>query len=138
MEASLQPTTCDRAAAAAHLARIGLEPNEFILVFPGSGSRHKNWPAEKFLQLAERPTAHLSSLVILGPAEAELQSSFRDRRIATLAGLELGGVAGLAESARAFAGNDSGVAHLAAAVGAPGVVLFGPTESRPLAAAWAR
>jgi len=137
MDASIQPTTYDRLAAAAHLERLGLQANEFILVFPGSGSRQKNWPVEKFIELAERQSAHMSSLVVLGPAEVELESSFRDRQIGALGGLGLGEVAGLAELARAFVGNDSGVAHLAAAVGAPGVVLFGPTNPdrwRPLGA----
>ena len=44
-------------------------------------------------------------------------------------------VAALARLAMAFVGNDSGAAHLAAAVGASGVVIFGPTDPvrwRPL------
>jgi len=138
MDASLEPTPYDRIAAAAHLERLALEPDRFILVLPGSGSRWKNWPAEKFAELAERLSTRMCSLVILGPAESGLKSAFHDRQIATLDALELGEVAGLAESARAFVGNDSGIAHLAAAVGAPGVVLFGltqPARWRPLGAA---
>ncbi|MGH7880467.1 MAG: glycosyltransferase family 9 protein, partial [Candidatus Binataceae bacterium] len=130
LEAALAATTDDRMAAAAHLERLGLQANKFILIFPGSGSQRKNWPVEKFAELAERRVGAMSGLVVLGPAEVELAGSFPDRRIATLTGLALGEVAGLAESARAFAGNDSGVAHLAAAAGAPGVVLFGPTDPR--------
>ena len=42
----------------------------------------------------------------------------------------LGTVAAIASMASAFVGNDSGVSHLAAATGTPGVVLFGPTDPR--------
>ena len=38
--------------------------------------------------------------------------------------------AALLAGAALYLGNDSGISHLAAAVGAPGVVLFGPTDAR--------
>jgi heptosyltransferase-2 len=135
LDASINVTREDRAAAAAHLERLGLEPREFILVFPGSGGRRKNWPVARFVELVglmERRDGR--ALVVLGPAEAELERVVRGR-VATLANLQLREVAGLAAYARAFLGNDSGVSHLAAATGAPGVVLFGPTDPqqwRPL------
>ncbi|MFZ0886937.1 MAG: glycosyltransferase family 9 protein, partial [Candidatus Binataceae bacterium] len=47
----------------------------------------------------------------------------------------LGEVAGISAASAAFVGNDSGPSHLAAATGARGVVLFGPTDPdrwRPL------
>lgn len=75
-------------------------------------------------------------LVVLGPAEAELAELFR-RNFPTVGGLELGTVAALARLARGFIGNDSGVSHLAAASGARGLVLFGPSDParwRPLGA----
>jgi ADP-heptose:LPS heptosyltransferase len=118
----------DRAAALKRLAGLGLEARAFLLILPGSGSRRKNWQVEKFIELAERGIAELSPIAVLGPAEAELHGVFRDRRIATLSDLELGEVAGLASCARAFVGNDSGVTHLAAATGTPGVAIFGPTD----------
>jgi len=52
-----------------------------------------------------------------------------------IANLELAEVAALARLARCFVGNDSGVSHLAAAAGAPGLAIFGPTDPmrwRPL------
>jgi ADP-heptose:LPS heptosyltransferase len=125
----------DIEAATARLARSGLIPRSFLLILPGSGSRPKNWPVENFIALAKRFEPQVRSLCLLGPAEAELAEAFRAAGITTFEGLELGEAAGLAAQARVFVGNDSGVSHLASASGAPGVVLFGPTDAcrwRPL------
>jgi len=127
----------DIAAATAILGRIRLEPRSFMLILPGSGSRAKNWPAANFVALARLLAPRTRSLCVLGPAETELTNVFRAAGIPSIDGLELGEVAALAARARVFVGNDSGVAHLAAAAGAPGVVLFGPTDPqrwRPLGA----
>ena len=73
--------------------------------------------------------------VILGPAETSIEPIFREAGVPVLKDLELPTVAAIARLASAFVGNDSGVSHLAAAVGAPGVVIFGPTDParwRPL------
>jgi ADP-heptose:LPS heptosyltransferase len=53
---------------------------------------------------------------------------FESRNMAVMSGLALGEVAGLAAMARCFVGNDSGVSHLAAAAGARGIAIFGPTD----------
>jgi heptosyltransferase-3 len=127
----------DIAAATAILARIGLEPRSFMLILPGSGSRAKNWPPANFVALARLLTPRIKSLCVFGPAETELPNVVREAGISSIDGLELGEVAALAACARVFVGNDSGVSHLAAAAGAPGVVLFGPTDPerwRPLGA----
>ncbi len=125
----------DLAAAQRVLARGRIEPGNFILLMPGSGSRTKNWPAEKFAELGRLLPPHRPAAIILGPAEAELGGFFLERRFPVLQNLELGEAAAVARMARAFVGNDSGMSHLAAAVGTPGVVLFGPTDPlrwRPL------
>jgi ADP-heptose:LPS heptosyltransferase len=97
------------------------------LIHPGSGSPGKNWPLERFAAMARR----LSSLGhrvtwIRGPAEAGLPSEAWPGPVIDRPSLPAL-AATLAES-RLFIGNDSGVSHLAAAVGAPCVVLFGPTD----------
>ncbi len=74
-------------------------------------------------------------MVILGPAEASIEPIFREAGVAVLKDLDLPTVAAIARIAAAFVGNDSGVSHLAAAVGASGVAIFGPTDParwRPL------
>lgn len=142
-EARIEPTPDDLDAATRALAEAGCERSNPILIFPGSGSARKNWPADKFATLAARlvgemPGAQVAIAIILGPAEAGLEQIFattRSERICVLGNLPLGTVAGLARMASGFVGNDSGVSHLAAAAGAPGVAIFGPTDPsrwRPL------
>jgi heptosyltransferase-3 len=129
----------DIAEANEALARVGLGDARVVLLFPGSGRPHKNWPAENFAALASALSPPMRPLVVLGPAEGALEPALmpllRERRIAWLRDQPLGTIAGLARLAAGFVGNDSGVSHLAAAAGASGVAIFGPTDPerwRPL------
>lgn len=75
-------------------------------------------------------------VVVLGPAEVGIETIFREAGVAVIRDLDLPTVAALARVALAFVGNDSGVSHLAAAVGTSGVVIFGPSDParwRPIA-----
>jgi len=138
----LTPNADDLAAAERVLGPAGCDGSNFIVIFPGSGSPAKNWPADRFAALAtmlgqrsECGSAY-GRVVVLGPAEEVLEPIFRDAGVAVLKTLDLPTVAGIARKASAFVGNDSGVSHLAAAVGTSGVVIFGPTDParwRPMA-----
>ena len=110
------------------LHAIGLRPGRFVLVLPGSGSAKKNWPAENFALLAERIQLIHRVLVVLGPAETGLAAGFHARSLSVVSDLELGELAGIAHFAYCFIGNDSGVSHLAAATGARGLVIYGPSD----------
>lgn len=134
-ECSLELYPEDLETARARLARLGLETGKYLLVLPGSGNPAKNWPAANFATLAAALPAPLRPLMLLGPAETALEALFAARNLPIAAGLELAEVAALARLAAGFIGNDSGVSHLAAAAGAPGLVIFGPTDPerwRPL------
>lgn len=114
-----------------------------VLIHPGSGSPRKNWPLARWLELA----ALLPTPVTLLLGEAELArplppplAAARDAGAASvrLGGRELGllwqpaleeALRGLA-GARAFLGHDSGMSHLAACAGTPGLLLFGPTDPK--------
>lgn len=115
-------------------------PSDHLLIHPGSGSPAKNWPAERFCQLAKQlKESGRSARVILGDVELErwptetisaFESTAQIVRPANL--LEL-----YSQIANAFAliGNDSGPAHLAGIVGIPTVTLFASlktTRWRPL------
>jgi heptosyltransferase-3 len=90
---------------------------DFAVIHPFSGSARKNWPLERFREVA----ACLAMPVrwCAGPEE-ELDDAVRFENLYEL-GRWLAG-------ARVYIGNDSGITHLAAAVGAPTVAIFGPTD----------
>ncbi len=135
MDSRLEPTPDDLAAAARALDQSNVDSSHLVVIFPGSGSPAKNWPAEKFAALASTLSKRASVAVILGPAESSLEPIFRERGVPSLEDLDLPTVAAIARLAAAFVGNDSGVSHLAAAVGTPGLAIFGPTDParwRPL------
>jgi heptosyltransferase III len=129
IDARLEPTPDDLAAASRVLAESKCDISNLIVIFPGSGSPEKNWPAGKFAALASMVNDKgRSSVVVFGPAEASIVPIFREAGVTVLKDLDLPTVAAIARLAAGFVGNDSGVSHLAAAVGAPGVVIFGPTD----------
>lgn len=137
IESRIDLTPEDHEAAAAVIGRLNLIPDEFVMLFPGSGSEKKNWPGKRFawLALEIEDLMRMRPLAVLGPAEEDLHPLFHDFGITTVSMLPLATIAALAASAAGFVGNDSGVSHLAAAAGASGVVLFGPTDParwRPL------
>lgn len=97
-----------------------------VVLHPGSGSARKNWPPDRWEALARGLTAEGRRVAwVLGPLEAGYDAPKGDEvlRIADLAALSC-----LLSACRLFAGNDGGVAHLAAASGCPVVALFGPTD----------
>jgi heptosyltransferase-2 len=98
-----------------------------IAIHPGSGSPRKNWPVERWAELGGRLRGQAPLLIVGGEADAAA--------VAALAALgEVAQNLSLPELARRlaacqrFLGHDSGVSHLAAAVGTPCVLLFGPTD----------
>ncbi|MCX8118694.1 MAG: glycosyltransferase family 9 protein [Desulfobacterota bacterium] len=117
----------------------GVNPEErskIILLHPGSGSRKKVWPLNRFLDLLRWLSPRLEGrfLVVLGPAEGpEVQKAFEQvdgPRPVIARGLSLVELASVMEGARLFIGNDSGISHLAAALRIPVVAIFGPTDPR--------
>ncbi|MGC1679490.1 MAG: glycosyltransferase family 9 protein, partial [Candidatus Binataceae bacterium] len=137
LESRIDLTPADHEAAAEVIARLDLLPDKFVMLFPGSGSEKKNWPGKNFARLALEieDLMRMRALAVLGPAEEDLGALFDDFGVPTVSILPLATVASLAGFAAGFVGNDSGVSHLAAAAGAAGVVLFGPTDParwRPL------
>lgn len=104
-----------------------------IAVHPGSGGTSKNWPIPSWKSLLTRWTAEsdVELLLVGGEAEnealAELRPSLPERGVTVLHGLPLDRLATVLAGCAAFVGHDSGISHLAAAVGTPTFVLWGPT-----------
>lgn len=137
-EIHIEAALADRARAI--FGERGTAGERTILLAPGSGSRKKCWPAAEYLSLAF--LAHRAGwmpVCLLGPVERETFSDGERASIGQsmpiLDGLTVIDLAACLTVARAYVGNDSGVSHVAAAVGARVVAIFGPTDPavwRPL------
>jgi ADP-heptose:LPS heptosyltransferase len=102
------------------------------VIHPGAGSRARQWPADRWSAVARDLAARGQRVVVTGdPSERALA-----RRVARGAGSgveSLAGSTGLEALARIVSGarlvlsGDTGIAHLAIALGTPSVTLFGPT-----------
>lgn len=128
----LELNEADRANGRRWLAERDLR-DPVLAVHPGSGSPRKNWPPDRFVELARRSTRQhaMSRFYILGEADAGLAEEIlrMDPESALLANAGLTHVASVLAACRLFVGNDSGITHLAAAVGVPTVALFGPSNA---------
>lgn len=91
----------------------------FAVIHPFSGSPRKCWPLGRYQALARLIEPHMPVRWCAGPEEPLPDAV----RIADLYEL-----ACWLATARVYIGNDSGITHLAAAVGTPVVALFGPTD----------
>jgi heptosyltransferase-2 len=126
----LFPSESDHAAAALLLPRDGAQ---LIAIHPGSGSATKNWPMAKWIALAERLLGERRRLVVIG-GEAdeaqlgELRRAWTAPPIYHVINQPLPVVAAVLARCDAFIGHDSGISHIAAAVGTKSIVLFGATD----------
>jgi len=110
-----------------------LSQRRILLLAPGSGARAKNWPEQFFVTVAQWWRWRVGGVVILllGPVEQERGGVNELRQHGLIAsGLSLSQVAALLAAGDVYLGNDSGITHLAAALGVPTVALFGPSDPR--------
>ena len=130
---SFRVTENDVAQVRADLERQGI--HRYVVLSPGGGWRSKCWPAERFGALCERIGRELGlpCVVNYGPGEEQLADSVRAKCGQTNSIAydgELGPLMALIRNADCVVGGDTGPLHLAAALGAPVIALFGPTDPR--------
>lgn len=125
----------DLREARAWLQTLGGAETPLVALAPGSGHVRKNWPLASYAHLAQYLTEQYQAQVwwVLGPAEAglerELQEKHPHQARRLLNNLSLGQLAARLSEFHLYVGNDSGVTHLAAALGGPAVVaIFGPSD----------
>jgi len=94
-----------------------------IILLPGAGRPEKQWPAERFAELARRIGG--DALVGWGPGEEPLARAIGAEVAPATNFREL---ALLLKRARLVIGGDTGPLHLAAALGTPVIGLYGPTN----------
>lgn len=104
-----------------------------LALHPGSGSERKNWPEQNWAALLRRLVAETAAnlLIVGGEAEGEklerLANVLPKDRIEVARSLPLAELAVRLRSCAAFIGHDSGISHLAAALGVPTLALWGHT-----------
>lgn len=102
------------------------------VIHPAAAFETKQWAVEKFARIAEELAGRgLVPVAIAAPHEAAIVAELRKDSGASVVGLtnlSLPEITALAARARLFVGNDSGIAHIAAAAGAPSVVIFGSSN----------
>jgi heptosyltransferase-3 len=96
-----------------------VEPGDFAVIHPFSGSRKKNWPIDRYREVASRLDMPVQWCA--GPEE-HLDGAVRIENLYDLA-------CWLAR-ARVYIGNDSGITHLAAAAAIPVVAIFVASDPR--------
>ena len=102
-----------------------------ILLHPGAGSKRKRWPISNFLEVEAILKADgLKPEFILGPAEEDLVDALTGMNRTVHILTDLTELAALLKSAGGYIGNDSGASHLAAFVGLPATVIFGPADPK--------
>jgi ADP-heptose:LPS heptosyltransferase len=114
-----------------------LPSGPFWALHPGAGKAQNVWPAERFAAVARAVADQgIPVLVLHGPAdqdvvrafEAALAASPTNAPVVVAPGLSVGTSAAVIARADRFLCNDTGVMHIAGAVGTPSVALFGPTD----------
>lgn len=105
------------------------------IVFHPGGAPHWNrrWPLARYVELGERLAGSVGTIAWVGSAAeaGELESVGRY----VVAGTDLNHLANLLAQADLLVGSDSAPAHIAAALGTPTIVLYGPTATEFM---WAR
>jgi lipopolysaccharide heptosyltransferase II len=122
-------------AAHSLVNQAGAQPGKPLAVLcPGSvNSRAKRWPPERYAELADRLAESGMNVVLIGsPAELdvskEVSGSARHQLIVLTGKTTVAEAVAIISIADVLITNDTGPAHIGAALGTPTVVIFGPTN----------
>ena len=116
--------------------RSTMPPGRWLAIHPGSGSSAKNWPMENWRTLTDALIESTGWRLLLIGGEAErdaveqLISDLPSERCRPAVCLPLTELAALIGNCEGFLGHDSGITHLAAALGLRGLALWGATNQR--------
>jgi heptosyltransferase-3 len=130
------PSEAARVEWRERLQALGIRPGrEYAILQPTALYFTKEWPPELFARLGEylEGSAGIAPIFSCGPGESarlDRVQQASQRPIRRLEGMSLGTFIAALEKARLYVGNDSGPAHMAAALGRPLVVIFGSSSSQ--------
>lgn len=115
------------------LQAAGLGDAPFAVIHPAAAFATKQWAPQNFARVADEITSKgFGVIVITAPNESHIAAEVQQNTAAkatALSDLSLPEITALLARARLFVGNDSGIAHIAAAVKAPSVVIFGSSNT---------
>jgi lipopolysaccharide heptosyltransferase II len=124
-----------RRAVREFLASSGLEAGKFVSISPSGSWPAKTWKLEKFAALADLITGRVGLRVVIlwGPGEKGLAE--RMLRLMKTPGIvacetSVAEAGAMLESSALFVSNDSGLKHIAVALGTPTATIFGPTNPK--------
>ncbi len=127
----------DRAAIGAKLRGLGIEESGLIVtIHAGASWRPRAWHPERFAEVARRLLERhpINILLVGGEEERDIAERIRPlvptARVHFLFGSRLAETEAVIERSALFIGNDSGLAHIAAACGTPVVALYGPQDPK--------
>lgn len=121
----------DAEAEAAVSAKFGAYQRNIAILNPGAGWAAKQWPAERYGEVARALASDgMLPVISFGPGEDELARAAEasSAGIAASISCSLSELISLTRRARLFIGGDTGPLHLAAALKVPVVAIFGPTD----------
>lgn len=130
------PISESRKLAASELLRqYGVtEEKSVVAICPGSiNSRAKRWPAEAYAALADRLIEDCRQVVLIGSKDeadvtSEVTSRMRHPPVVLTGKTKLDQIVAVLALVDLVVTNDTGPAHIAAALGCPTIVIFGPTN----------
>lgn len=130
---SYDPERTDYGLKRDRLLPAPVELKQAYVVFVHSTSwESKNWPEQYWRQLADKVTAAGFAVVMPWGSEAERERSERiagkDQGRIVLPKLSISEKASIINGAAATVGLDTGLSHIAAALGVPSVTLYGATD----------
>jgi ADP-heptose:LPS heptosyltransferase len=132
-EMAFAVTADDEAEHATTLARHGLVPRGYAVLHPGASSPTRRWPVERYAAVGDGLAGEGLDVVVSGvpseaPISAAVTAAMRAPALDLTGTTTLGGLAALLRDAAVLVGNDTGSAHLAAAVGGRSVTVFLPGD----------
>ncbi len=125
---TLVPSDAARESVRRRLSSAGLEPGAYAVFHPDATFESKRWPADRFAALVPLLESRFGLRAVVIGIDTDLVGRAAGGKGVAMPDLTLAETMALLESAAVFVGNDSGPAHMAAALRRPVVVIFGPSN----------
>lgn len=112
----------------------GISPDNYAVFIPGSVHRDKCWPVENFAVLADKISSQFGLSIVATGTKSERSMVEKLKAIANVPianfaeATKLEELTALLRAAKLVVSNDTGPGHIAAALGMPLVMIFGPSN----------